>query len=293
MALLTAQIIGDKIVGVDIPVPPKGSPYGKQPFKIMDLETSPYKDISTIVNWEKYGHRPELKRDYSFVRGQIKAIVRQKGVETTLLTLNDPENITKVEGDRYLVGDDPVGDLENHNGHIATVQADLSWKFEDQEAVGYRELNVAEKQVAAVYNIGDLNDHEADFGSETVFLWNVEYHENSIATRLKRRYYVETIIQRDLPDYKEIVAYEMKFSPAKDLISRYSEHGAKGTLEDRSATNPTPTPAICDYLYSRSIFAPGGSNPGLSSKPWATRTGRPLIELVDEIYNILVYGIYS
>lgn len=97
---------------------------------------------------------------------------------------------------------------------------------------------------------------------------------------------------RGLPFNKAQVVADMRFSPAKDLISRYTEFGEKGSIEDRSVANPNPNPAICDYLHSRSIFNGSGDYPGLSSKPWATRTGRPLIDLIDEMYDCLVFGIY-
>lgn len=282
---------GDEIIGIDRPIPPlQDTPI---PFLIEETPSPGYADISSVENWEKFGNRPELNRDYTYVRSEIKEIIKQKGINTTLSVVNDPDTISKVEGDRYLVGENPVGDFADREGFVATVQSDLSWEFEDTEAVGYRELSLAEKEIAARYNIGDLNDHEQDFFPAKVFAWNTEYHAASTATRKKRRLHAETIVYRDLPLYGEIIVAEMRFSPYGDLISRYTEHGKKGTLEDRSAFSPNPTPGICDYLFSRSIFAPDGSNPGLSSKAWTTRTGRPLSELVQQMYDVLVYGIYD
>ena len=269
MPKLTAQILGDSIIGVDIPIPPQSITPNKkfEPFRIEESPSPAFADISSVINWEKYGHRPELKRDYSFVRDRIKELIQEKGRETAMASVNDPSNITRVEGAVYLVGDDPSGEFATHPGAIATVQADLSFLYEDQEVVGYRLLNLEEKEIAARYNIGDLNEHEADFTVAEVRNWNFEYHQSSVKTRTKRKQWVETLIYRDLSIYGNQVATAMRYSPAGDLIARYQEYGQKGTVEDFSLSNLTPLPGIIDYLYSRSIFDGAGDNPGLSSQP--------------------------
>lgn len=294
MIKLTAQIINDYIVGIDIPIPPQTITKDKPfvPFRIEETISPAFSDISSIINWELYGHRKDLKRDYGFVRDRIKELIKQKGRDTTTATVDDPSVIDKIPGDKYLVGSTPVGEFATHSDAIAIIQSDLSFKYEDQEEVGYKELSPEEKAIAVKYNIGNLDDHEQDFSVEEVKFLNFEYHQESTETRMQRRLWVETLVFRDLPQNKAQVVADMRFSPVKDLISRYTEHGEKGTEEDRTVANTNPNPAICDYLYSRSIFDGNGDYPGLSSKLWQTRTGRPLIELIDEMYDCLVFGIY-
>ena len=153
-------------------------------------------------------------------------------------------------------------------------------------------LTLEEKEIAARYNIGNLDEHEADFTVAEVRAWNFEYHQSSVKTRTKRKQWVETLIYRDLSIYGNQVATAMRYSPAGDLIARYQEYGQKGTVEDFSLSNLTPLPGIIDYLYSRSIFDGAGDNPGLSSQPWQPRGERSLSDLIEEIAECLVSGIY-
>ena len=122
--------------------------------------------------------------------------------------------------------------------------------------------------------------------------WNFEYHQSSVKTRAKRKQWVETLIYRDLSVYGNQVATAMRYSPVGDLIARYEEYGQKGTVEDFSITNLAPLPGIIDYLYSRSIFYSKGEHSGLSSQPWQPRGGRSLSDLIEEIVECLVSGIY-
>ena len=264
----------------------------KEPFRIEQSPSFGYIDVSSIENWEKYGHRPELKRDYSYVRSEIKQLVKQRGIDTTLDIVDDPSQIPKSIGDRYEVGLNPIGEFANQGGAIATITEDLTFVFEDAEGVGYRELSDTEKEIAARYNLGYIDDHERDFDPKDVLSWNAEYHVKSTQTRIKRRLYAETLVYRDLPFNGNDAVGAMVYSPVGNLVMLYTDYGQKGTVEDKSALNPTPNPGMCDYLMSRSVFAPEGNFPGLSAQPWIPRQGS-LKALVERIYNVLVYGIYE
>jgi len=75
------------------------------------------------------------------------------------------------------------------------------------------------------------------------------------------------------------------------------EFGVKGTVEDYNKDfNPTPTPGICDWLYSRAPFnsqepyLSAGFPSGLNAKDWTPIDGQSLNQFADKVYDILVNG---
>lgn len=302
MALLTGLDNNGKVIGAEgVSIPPRK--YIEIPIKVEDTPSPGYVDISSIKTWKKHGLNLELNLniDYGFVRGAIKELVIERGKATAIsqTPVNDPSTITKSVGDRYIVGSSPIGDFADQHDEIAIVKSDLTWEFKDPEALGYHELNIEEKLIAIEYNIGDLDDHENDSSHDLtvsqVKRLNAEYHIEATENRYYRRRWVEALMHRELSAANRAqVGAELAYSAIGNMVVNYADYGIKGTVEDHSVSQPSPPPAICDYFLSREVFHAGATSPyvpGLSSKGWTTRTGT-LNDLVQEIYNVLVFGVY-
>jgi len=300
---LAAQAVGvdSKIVGIDIPIPSPTAFVSDEPTKYFSVAyngdpiPTAFADISSIVNWDKFGFERTLNLDYVFVRARIKELIEEIGRAQAISTADNPLNITGLaEGQIYQVGTNPVNIFANHANSLAIVQSDLTFTFRDQEDIGYLNLPLGseEREIAARYQIGDQSDQDNDYTPEVTLFWNVEYHESSIEARYARRHLAEAIISREFPDYKGQILGEMSGAliPAYgNLISRYADYGSKGTVEDFHENEAPVAPAVADYLLSRP--GTGFDNIGFNNKPWISRSGVSSSEVAQRIYSVLILGI--
>lgn len=294
MSKLVAQVINEKIVGIELPT----WSLVTQPFKIIrDNQVMPlgYTDISSIVNWDTYGFT--LDRDFSYVRHEIQEIVEDLAIDSCLGAISDPP-LTPMNGDKYYIIPTATGAWTGYEGSIATWStSQMAWIKEPTDFVGYRLLSNEEKLICAQLKIGGQADHFADYGVPSIVDYGVEYHRKSIECRKERMLRATVEVYNRLP----LNAYEMlsdlTTSPLGDMIGRYERYGVKGTLEDYHVDfNPNPTPGICDYLTGRAPFSyvepyiSAGFPTGLALKNWNPIDAATLSDFVTEIYNILVYG---
>lgn len=302
MTLLTAQRIGQGVVGIDLPIPPRstyqGQPY--QPFKVEDNVSLGYADISSISNWFEYGIESNyLKKDYLYLRNEILLLIDKKAEDSCIGSLNDPSTITPNAGDRYCVGDNPVGEFANKQKAIAERNEDnTAWNFLDKDVLGYSLSSYEEKRIAAQLYIGLIEDHKADFGQTDSILWREEYHALATETRLKRMLAAETLIQQELPAYQGLILLtitslvtELDFGTGAQLYSidlhkNYKDFGVKGQVFDfHPIKNPNPAVGIMDYFYGTNLF----TDKGLIDMPFVP-VNMTLQELCDRVYDILVNG---
>lgn len=300
MFKLTAQIIGDDIIGVDLPVPPQGfnpNDPNYSPFRIEETPSTAYAEISSIENWYRYGIQTNkyLNRDYIFIRDRIEDLIKQKGVDSCIATQNDPP-ATPVLGDRYCIGNNPSGDWANYPNAIA-IKGSVNWEFKAQVEIGYEELTQEEKAIAAELYIGELRVYGLDFPQELAE-WRGIYHRTSTATRERRLWKAETIVRHELSAYQSAIMLfltskvdpiilpgmpEMNF--CVDHHKNYWRFGIRGTVEEYdSVLNPFPSPGIMDYIYGRGDFAPIG----LINMPWQPANMASMQEVADAIASALV-----
>lgn len=292
--LLTAHILNGLKVGVETPI----ISAIEEPFKIEKVVSSGYADISTIENWWDYGR--DHGKDYLFIRKRIKNLIKQKGMEQCLGTISDPP-ISPADGDIYCIASDAVatGDWTGYEGFAATWdEANTQWVKEPPDWVGYRVLNNTEKLIAAGYKIGSQVDHFTDYGVPAISDYGLEYHRNSQEARAERLLRTAAEVYNRLGMFSGTVLSHLIGNPHGDLTNLYKEWGVKGTLEDFNVDfNPTPTPGVIDYLYSRApytgekVYIDTGYPLGLSQNNSVTVIdGTPLSDFCDELYEILVEG---
>lgn len=293
MVLLTSHLISGKRMGIDIPF----SSIVEHPILIEDSVSPGYVDITDIKYWWDFKDVAYPKRDYVFIRKQIKKAVEKIGIDSVLLVLNDPPVISN--GDVFYIDPDATatGDWAGYEGFIATANND-SWVKEPACHVGYRLLNSTEKDIAAHYKIGSQIDHFADYGVPAISDYGLEYHQNSIASRNERMLRASVEIYNRIPGHSNEVLNDLINNPIGDLTELYEKWGVKGTLEDYNIDfNPTPAPGIIDYCFSRAPF--NGQEPylsagyptGLSMKGW-TPVDTDLATFCSELHSILVEGIW-
>ena len=281
----------------------------KNPIKFLENPTfelnSPsygYIDVTSIENIFNNGF-DVYPYDYDFVRDRIRYLIRQKAIDVCKGVVNDPETILiRVPEDKYYIGDNPVGEFANYRNVIANVTEDLNFEYLDPENLGYEYLTDKEKSIAAKLYIGDSSSHKQNFTTEELQQWYPIYHANSTKSRLSRIIEAETIIDRELPNYKNVVMTSLTSkvieidligvgSPQMycfDLHKNYKDFGIIWSIIDYNPIkNPNPAFGILDYFNSTSIF----QGQGLSSM---TIDGKTLSndEIVAKMNNILAYGIY-
>ena len=302
MTLLTAQIIGRKIVGVESSVPSRSvyenQPY--EPFKAENTISNGYADISSITNWYQFGIEANyLKKDYLYVRNEILLLIDKKAEDTCLGTINDPTTITPNAGDRYCVGDNPVGEFANKQKAIAErTQDNTAWNFLDKDVLGYSLCSYEEKRIAAQLYIGLIQDHKADFGQTDSILWREEYHQLATETRLKRMLAAEALIQQELPAYQGLILLTITSLVTElnvtgtpqlysiDLHKNYKDFGVKGEKIDfHPIKNPSPAVGIMDYFYGTNLFL----GKGLIDMPFIPEN-MTMQQLCDRVNDILVNG---
>lgn len=296
MSLLTAQVIGKRIVGVEIPIPPKSIVV--QPFQVEETPSLGFADISSIVNWYEYGiERNFLKKDYLYIRSEIVKLIDQKAFDTCLAELNDPSTLTPNINDRYCVGTEPVGEWINKQNAIAQWDG-VSWDFLDPDVVGYNLATMDEKEIAARLYIGLIPDHERDFDPTETKVWREEYHAFATENRHSRMIAAEALIQQELPAYQGLILLtitslvtELNLTGTPQLYNidfhkLYKDFGIKSTtLDFHPIKNPAPSTGIIDYFYGTSLF----SGKGLIDQPFVP-VNMTLPELCDRVFDILVNG---
>ena len=293
MSILTAHVLNGKTVGVDL------THYNviTVPFKIeLTTPSLGYVDISTIENWWNFA---DGLQDFSYIRREIKLLINQKGIDACISTLSTPPG-SPTDGDQHYI--DPLatatGEWTTYEGNIATWdQTNTLWVIEPTDFVGYRLLTITEKLIAAQLKIGSQTDHFTDYGVPAIVDYGFDYHKQSIQAREDRLLRAIVEVYNRLPLNSYVVLSDLTSSPLGDVIGRYEKYGVKGTVEDYHAIfNPSPTPGITDYLYSRAPFdgvqanLDAGFPTGLTLKAWSPIDAANLTEFATEIYNILVYG---
>lgn len=297
MRLLTAHLIQNQRVGIDIPVPGIIT----VPFKIEDTVSAGYADISSIINYDKFGW--DLDRDYLYVRKEIKNLVQQKGIDSCIDTRSTPP-VTPLDGDRHYIDPDATatGDWTGYEGFIAEWdQAGTQWVKEPTDHVGYRLLQVDEKTIAANLKIGSVADHFNELGVPSVVDIGEEYHANAVITRKARMLRATVEVYNRLPTNYAQVLTDLTYSNIGNMIYSYEEWGLKGTLEDYNIDyNPNPNPGIIDYLMARAPFdgvqgnIDAGYPKGLRAQPWITVDSKNMTQFTDELYAVLVTeGVYK
>lgn len=291
MTLLTAHLINGQKVGIETSIPAAIT----EPFKIENTISPGYADVSTIRNWHKYGIN--LNRDYIFVRKEIKSIVEQIAIEASLATIADPPVSPNVN-DQYYISSPATGNWAGYEGQIALWTGSM-WVKEPTHHVGYRLLSTEEKIIVSSYKIGSVSDHFSEFGVPSVVDIGEEYHLKSIEARKARmlRATVE-VYNRLLSNYAQVLQ-QLTYSQVGNMIASYKDWGIKGTVEDYNVDfNPNPTPGIIDYALARAPFdgtqanLDAGFPSGLANQLWITVDGKNMTEFSQELYDILVTGIY-
>ena len=297
MALLTAHLIEGQPVGLVV----KNYSLIKVPFKIEDEISPGYTDISSISNWYELG--TNLNRDYLFVRKEIKKLCDLKAIESCDEVRSNPPSMPS-QGDRYYI--DPAGTAtgswEGYEGFIAEWES-LSprWVIEPTDHVGYRISSTDEKNILSKYKIGSVIEHYAELGVPSVVDIGEEYHRNAIEARKARmlRCTVE-VYNRLTNNYSTVLQNLTGSAVLGNMIYNYEQWGLKGIIEDYNKDfNPTPTPGCIDYLMSRSPFdglqanIDAGFPQGMRTQAWTTVDGLNMVQFSDELYDILVNGIYN
>ena len=290
MTLLTAHLIEGQPVGVVV------KKYAlNTPFKIEATVSPGYVDISSVSNWQEFG--VDLNRDYLYVRKEIKQLVGQIGMDACISTLATPPVSPNVN-DQYCVDTPATGDWAGYEGFIAKWDGSV-WVKEPKDHVGYRLLTSEEKVIASSYKIGSVADHFTEFGVPSVVDIGEEYHINAITARNARMLRATVEVYNRLPANYSQVLGNLTYSPVGNMIDTYREWGVKGTIEDYNIDfNPTPTPGIVDYALARApfdgtqAFLDQGYSLGLAAQSWTTVDGLNMTQFSQEIYDILVTGIY-
>ena len=293
MSLLTAHLINGQPVGLVV----KKYSLITYPFKIENTPSPGYQDISSVKNWWDFGR--DLDRDYLYVRREIKVIVEQKGIDSTISTLSTPPS-SPADGDSHYI--DPqataTGDWVGYEGYIATWdEANTQWVKEPKDFVGYRQGDSDEKLICSKLKIGGSADHFADYGVPAIVDYGFEYHKAAIATRTERMLRAIVEVYNRLPINAYEILADLTSSPLGDTIGRYKDYGVKGVVEDYDIDhNSNPTPGVTDYILSRAPFnnqepyISAGYPSGLTLKGWSPIDATTLNDFATEIYNILVYG---
>lgn len=302
MALLTAQVLGERVVGTETSIPSRSTyqdqPY--RPFKVEDTVSNNYADISSISNWHEYGIESNyLRKDYLYIRNEILKLIEKKAEDSCIGALDDPSTVTPSAGARYCVGNNPVGEFFDKQGTIAERSEDnTAWDFLSKDVLGYSLCSSEEKRIAAQLNIGLIKDHKIDFDDNETILWREEYHEKATETRIRRMRSAETLIVQELPDYQTPIMLtitslvinlnagfgELPYSI--DMHKNYNYFGVIGTIENyHPINNKFPGNGIIDFFYGRSMF----SGKGLIDTDWIP-VNMTLQQLCDRVYDILVNG---
>ncbi|MGL4881270.1 MAG: hypothetical protein ACRC8K_09410 [Waterburya sp.] len=301
MFKLTAQIIGDAVVGVDIPELPKGyNPKDPEsvPFKIELTPSTAFADISSIDNWYKYGIQKDyFKYDYLFFRDRIKEIVAARARETCILLVASDQGLKPNKRDRFLIIKGEDG-FKNKDGLIAEWDED-KWIFHDPESLGYKMCSDIEKRILMELYVGNGDDHDRDFGYAAAQDCRTRYHEQSKAVREKRLEYAESFVESHLKQYQSpillmltslTIPLNIGFGQQMfnmDSHNNYRKFGIKGTLEDYNALkNPQPATGIMDYIYGRSFY----TGMGLINMPWQP-DNMTMQQACDRLRDILVLGL--
>lgn len=293
MPLLTAHVLNGKRMGVDVPV----NSIIDEPFKVEEVPSLGYADISSVYNWWNYNKG--LNKDYLYVRDRIKNIIIEKGIQECLATISTPP-VSPSDGDMYCIdSDEPsTGAWEGYEGWCATWStAESKWVFEPSEWIGYRVLDTEEQTIAAQLKIGSQIDHFVDYGVPTIVDYGYDYHKNSRLTREDRMLRAVVEVYNIIPFHVAEALGDITASPLGDMYFRYMEFGVKGTVEDFNKDfNSSPTPGICDWLYSRAPFnyqepfISAGYPSGLTLKTWVPIDGQTINQFADKCYDILVNG---
>lgn len=295
-AAITKTLAGDQIIGIDRQIPSRAEL--PLPFLVEDTPSPGYADISSIVNWYKYGLEGSyLNQDYLYYRDRVKDLVIQKTIDACLGELADPSTVTPQVGDRYCVSSGAVGEFAGKDGLTAEYTA-TGWIFHDKEFLGYQLCSETEKRIAMELYVGSPADHDLDFGAAEAQHWREEYHETATPVREKRIKRTETLIESQLRPYQSVIMLiitslvtdlDIGFGPQSfsiDLHKNYWRFGVKGTVEDyHGIKNPTPGIGLMDYVYGRSLF----TGKGLIDMPWTPDT-MTMTEVCARINEILVVG---
>lgn len=296
MTLLTAHLIQGKKVALEVPIPGAIT----EPFKIEDTVSDGYADISSILNWDTYGW--DLNRDYLFIRKEIKKLVEQKAIDSCISTISDPP-VTPTDEDRHYIDPDATatGDWTGYEGFIAEWDATgVQWVKETKGHVGYRLLTSSEKTVAAKLKIGSVADHFTELGVPSVVDIGEEYHKNAMEARKARMLRATVEFYNRLPtNYATVLQHLTANANLGNMIYSYEEWGLKGAVEDYNIDfNPSPIPGCMDYLMARAPFdgvqanIDAGYPEGIRNQSWTTVDGLNMTQFSDELYDILVNGIY-
>lgn len=247
-----------------------------------DFSGNSAENIKSIPFVHKYGK--QSANDYKVYRDIIRDEINQKAKDLTISTENDPDTLDPDDGDKYLIGSDPVDSFSGKSGQIAeyTTGGTSDWTYYFKEELGFDQLNSTEKKIAVEHNVGTDKQHIDLVGQENFLSYDALYKERVSTARQKRLTITQSVCQIHLHEKSKII-----IDQARNAITDYFLFGIEGTKEE---FNTNEKEGISDYLYGRAGTSYEGN--GLIDQNWILQEGLTMQDFVDKIYNILINGIY-